>query len=118
MTCTSFSTCISSSATARTISNITQYSASSISIGYQHIDEREEDEWEGDKTGLIDFTYQLGCLMERDTSIEAFGFARNVIVSTRRHTIVKILGVIVLQVIVTPSFFSLDMFAIFIPFHL
>ena len=48
--------------------------------------------------------------MERDSSREAFGFARDVIGSTRRHTIVDKLAVIVLQRIMTPSFFSLEMF--------
>ena len=48
--------------------------------------------------------------MQIDAPIEAFCFAKYVIGSTRRHTIVKKFTVIVLQRIMTPSFTSLDMF--------
>ena len=53
--------------------------------------------------------------MERDASREAFGFARDVIGSTRRPTIVNKLAVIVLQSIMTPSFVFLGMFALVVP---
>ena len=49
-------------------------------------------------------------------SREAFVFERDVIVSTRRHTLVKKLSVIVLQQITTPSFISPDMFSLVIPY--
>ena len=52
--------------------------------------------------------------MERDVSRDAFGFARDVIGSTRRSTIANKLAVTVLQRIMTPSFVSLDMFAVLI----
>ena len=48
--------------------------------------------------------------MERDASREAFGFARDVIGSTRRRTIVDKLAVIVLKRIMTPLFVFLEMF--------
>ena len=54
--------------------------------------------------------------MERDASREALGFARDVIGSTRRCTIVNKLAVIVLQRIMTPSFIPLDMFALVVPY--
>ena len=54
--------------------------------------------------------------MERDSSREAFGFARGVIGSTRRRTTVNNLAVIVLQRIMTPLFVSLTMFALFVPY--
>ena len=34
---------------------------------------------EGDTTGLVEVTVQGSCLLEKDASREAFGFARNVI---------------------------------------
>ena len=67
---------------------------------------------EGDITGSLEVTVQVSCLMEKDASIEAFGFARDVIGSTRRCTIVYKFAVIVLKRIMTPSFVSLDMFAV------
>ena len=48
--------------------------------------------------------------MERDSPREAFGFASDVIGSTRRLTIVNKLDVIVLQHIITASFVSFGMF--------
>ena len=54
--------------------------------------------------------------MERDSSIEAFDFARDVIGSTRIHTILNKLDVIFLQRIMTASFVSLDMFALVVPY--
>ena len=73
-------------------------------------------ERDGDITVLLKVTVQGGCLMERDGSREAFGFARDVIGSTRRRNIVNKLAVVVLQRIMTPSFVSLDMFALAIPY--
>ena len=54
--------------------------------------------------------------MERYASIETFGFARYVIGSTRRYTIVNKFAVIFLQHIITPLFVSIDMFAIVVPY--
>ena len=73
-------------------------------------------EREVDIAGLLEFTVQGGCLMERDASIEAFGFTRDVIGSTIRPTIVNKLAMIVLQRIMNPSFVSLDIFALVIPY--
>ena len=73
-------------------------------------------EREGDITGLLEVTVQGGCLMEIYASREAFGFARDVISSTRKCTIVNKLAVIVLQHIMTPSFVSFDMFALVVPY--
>ena len=58
-----FSVCISPSTVARNIFNITQYSASSISIGYTHTDKIENLDWEVDVTVLIEVTVQGGFLM-------------------------------------------------------
>ena len=65
---------------------------------------------EGDITGLLEVNVQGIFLMEIDASRDAFGFARDVIGSTRRCTIVDKFVVIVLKRIMTPSFVSLDMF--------
>ena len=65
---------------------------------------------EGDITGLLEVTVQGSCLMERYASREAFGFARDVIRSTIRCTIVDNFVVNVLKRIMTPLFVSLDMF--------
>ena len=67
-------------------------------------------EREGDITGLLEDNVKLGCLMKSYASREAFGFARDVIGSTRRRTSIDKLDVIVLKRIMTPSFISLDMF--------
>ena len=61
-------------------------------------------------TGLLEVIVLGVFLMERYATIEAFGFERDVIGSTRRRTIVDKLAVIVLKRIMTPSFVSLDMF--------
>ena len=50
--------------------------------------------------------------MEKDSSREAFGLARDVIGSTIGCTIVNRFIVIVLECIMTPSFVSLDMFVV------
>ena len=67
---------------------------------------------EGDITGLLEVTVQGSYLMEKYASREAFGFAMDVIGSTRRCTIVNKFIVIVLKYIMTPSFVSLDMFVV------
>ena len=66
----------------------------------------------GDTTGLVYVTVQGSCLMEKYASIEAFGFAMDVIGSTRGCTIVNKFIIIVLKYIMTPSFVSLDMFVV------
>ena len=65
---------------------------------------------EGDITGLLEVTVQGSCLMEIDSSREAFGFARDLISSTRRCTIFDKFVVIVLKRIMNTSFVSLAMF--------
>ena len=65
---------------------------------------------EGDITGLPDITVQGSYLMEIDSSKKSFGFARDVIGSTRRCTIVEKFVVIVLKRIMTPLFVSLELF--------
>ena len=67
---------------------------------------------EVDITGLLEVNFQGSCLIEIDASIEACGFARYLIGSTRRCTIVDKFVVIVLKPIMTPFFVSLDMFAV------
>ena len=71
---------------------------------------------EGYITVLTEVTFQGFCLMERDSSLGDFGFEIDVIGSTIRPTIVNKLAVIVLQHIMTPSFISLDMFDIVVPY--
>ena len=66
----------------------------------------------GDTTGLVYVTVQGSCLMEKYTSREAFGFARDVIGSTIGCTIVNKFIVIVLKFTMTHSFVSLDMFVV------
>ena len=65
---------------------------------------------EGDITILLEVTVQVILPIEIYASREAFGFARDVIGSTRRCTIVYKFVVIVLKCITTPLFVSLDMF--------
>ena len=67
---------------------------------------------EGDITGSLEVTVHGSWLMEIYASIEAFGFARDVIGSTGRCTIVDKFAVIVLKRIMTPPFISLDMFSV------
>ena len=64
---------------------------------------------EGYITVLLEVTVQRSFLMEIDASREVF-FARDLIGSTRSFTIVDKLAMIVLKCIMTPSFFSLEMF--------
>ena len=54
--------------------------------------------------------------MEKYSSREAFGFAMDVIGSTIRPTTVNKLAVIFLEHITTPSFVSLDMFALVVTY--
>ena len=65
---------------------------------------------EEDIACLIEVIDQVVCLMEIYASIQAFVFARCVIGSTRRCTIVDKFVVIILKRIMTPSFVFLDMF--------
>ena len=69
---------------------------------------------EGDITGLVEVTVQVSLLMEKDASREDFGFARDLIGSTRRCTIVNKFIIIVLKYIMTPSLFSLDIFFVWL----
>ena len=69
---------------------------------------------EGDTTGLVGVTVQGSCLMEKYAFREAFGFARDVIGSTRGFNIVKKLIVIFLKCIMTTLFVSLDMFVVWL----
>ena len=54
--------------------------------------------------------------MEGYTSREAFGFAISVLSSTIRPTTLKELVVTALQNILTPSFITVDMFALVVPY--
>ena len=67
---------------------------------------------EEDITGLLEVTVQGSCLMEIDASRQHFGFARDVIGSTRRCTIVDKFSVNFFRCIMTPLFVSLDMFVV------
>ena len=67
---------------------------------------------EVDITGLLEVTVQVILIIEIYVSREAFVFARDVIGSTRRCTIVEMFVVTVLKRITTPSFVSLDMFVV------
>ena len=67
---------------------------------------------EGDITGLVEVIVNGSGLMGKDASREAFGFAKGVIGSTRRCTIVNKFIVIVLKYIITPSFVFLDIFVV------
>ena len=73
-------------------------------------------ESEGYITGSLEFNIQVGYPMEIHASREAFGFSRYVIGSTIRRAIAKKLAMIVLQCITTPSFVSLDMFAVVVQY--
>ena len=85
---------------------------SSISIGSQQIAKNKKLNREGDITCLLGVSVQGSFLMEKYASREAFGFARDVIGSTRGCTIVNKFIVIVLKYIMTPSLVSLDMFVV------
>ena len=67
---------------------------------------------EGDITGSLEVIVQGSLLMEKYSSREAFGFARDVIGSTRGCAIVNKFVVIILECIMTRSFVSLDMFVV------
>ena len=65
--------------------------------------------WEGDITGLLEVNVNGSCLIEIDDSREAFGFATDVMVSTKKGcTIVNKFIVIVLKCIMTHSFILLE----------
>ena len=107
-----FSSCIYCSTVASTISDITQYSASSISIGSQHISEIEEAR-EGGRYNRITIVYYSGRLTNGKIFLNRIlGFARDVTGSTIIFTIFEKLAVIVLQHIMNPLFISLDMFSV------
>ena len=65
-----------------------------------------------DITGLLEVNVQGGCLMEKEASRDAFDFARDVIGSPRRRTIIDMFDVIVLKCIIIPLFVSLEMFSV------
>ena len=65
---------------------------------------------EGDITVLLKFTVQGSCIMEIDSFIKAFGFAMDVVGSTRRCTIVDKFIIIVLKHIMTPLVLSIGVF--------
>ena len=73
-------------------------------------------ESEGYVTVLIEVNFQGGCLMERYSSREPFGFSISVLFSTIRPTNVNKLAMIVLQCIMTPLFLPLDIFALFVQY--
>ena len=54
--------------------------------------------------------------MERDASREPFGFAMAMLGSTRKSNTVNKLAVTALQRIMTPSFVTLYMFALAVPY--
>ena len=88
-------------------------SASSISIGPQRIVKKKEDKQVGRYNKLtIGVNVNGSSIMEKDSSREAFGFATDVISSTRWCTNVNNFIVIVLKFIMTPLFVSLDMFVV------
>ena len=70
----------------------------------------------GGITVLQEVTVMEGCLMEGYASIEPFGIAISVIGSTRRPTTVKNLAMAALQHILTPSFITVDIFALAVPY--
>ena len=89
---------------------MTLTSASSISIGSQHIAEKEEAKQGGRYNRLTRDCCSRKLPNGNRCSREAFGFARDVIGSISRCTIVDKFVVNILKCIMTPSFVSLDMF--------
>ena len=71
---------------------------------------------EEDITVNLEVNVQGGYIMGRDAKIEPFCFEMDVLGSTRRPTIFNKLAVVFLQRIMTPSFVSLEIFALFIPY--
>ena len=67
-------------------------------------------------TGLLYVNVTEGYLMERYASREPFGFVMAVLGSTRRHTTVNKLSAIAVKSIMIPSFVSLDMFDLVVPY--
>ena len=71
---------------------------------------------EGGITGLLYMTIMEGCIMEGYYSIKPFGFAMAVLGSTIRPTTVHNWVVTALQCILTPSFITVDMFALVVSY--
>ena len=78
--------------------------------------EKTKLEREGYITLIIYVTLIEGCLIEKDTPIEQFGFLMAVLGSTSRPTTVNKLVVIDLQRIFTPLFITIDMFDLYVPY--
>ena len=86
-------------------------------IGSQHTAEKEgAREGGGGITRLLEVTVMGGYLLERCASREPFGFEMAVLGSTRRPTTVNKLAVPALRHILTPSFITVDMLALVIPY--
>ena len=70
---------------------------------------------EKDITGLLEVTVTGVYLMEGYGSRETFYFAMDVLISARRPTTVNTWVVTALQRILTPSFITVDIFALVVP---
>ena len=70
---------------------------------------------EKDITGLLEVTVAGGYLMEGYGSRETFDFAMDLLISARRPTTVNTWVVTALQQILTPSFITVDIFALVVP---
>ena len=66
--------------------------------------------------GPLEVTLKYGYLMEINAPIEPFGFEFDIIGSTRIPTTVNTLAVTDLQRILTPSFVTIDMLALVVPY--
>ena len=66
-------------------------------------------------TGLSEFTIMEGWLTERYTSIKPFGFLMAAISSTQSNNTVNTWLMNVLKRILTPSFTTVDIFALVVP---
>ena len=71
---------------------------------------------EGYITGLLELNVMGGLLMERYASIEPFVFSISVLSLTIRTTNVKNLVANALKPILNPSFITVDMFALVVPY--
>ena len=71
---------------------------------------------EVDITGSLEVNAMGVCLREKDVSIEPFGFAMDVLGSTRRPTTANNLAVTIFQLIMNPSFVPLGMFALVVSY--
>ena len=67
-------------------------------------------------TVIIEVNVMEGCPMEIYASIEPFGFSMDVLGSTRRFNTVKKLTVTAFQCILTPSFVTVDIFALVVTY--